>query len=33
MAPLTRTIQGDQVVIQVDDLKKGQICFNFTKKA
>ena len=32
-APLTRTIQGDQVVIQVDDLKKGQSYFNFTKKA
>jgi uncharacterized membrane protein len=32
-APLKRTIQGDQVVIRADDLKKGQTYFNFTKKA
>jgi uncharacterized membrane protein len=31
-APLTRTIQGDQVVIRVEDLKKGQAYFNFSKK-
>lgn len=32
-APLKRTIQGNQVVIRVDDLKKGQAYFNFSKKA
>jgi uncharacterized membrane protein len=32
-APLKRTIQGDQVVILKDDLKKGQSYFNFSKKA
>ena len=32
-APLKRTLQGDQVVIRTDDLKKGQAYFNFTKKA
>ena len=32
-APLKRTLQGDQVVIRADDLKKGQTYFNFTKKA
>jgi uncharacterized membrane protein len=29
-APLNRTIQGDQVVIRVDDLEKGRIYFNFS---
>lgn len=32
-APLKRTIQGDQVVILEEDLKKGQPYFNFSKKA
>ena len=32
-APLKRTIQENQVVIRVDDLKKGQAYFNFSKKA
>ena len=32
-APLTRTIRGDQVVIRVEDLKKGHAYFNFSKKA
>ncbi|MFO7715385.1 Fe-S-containing protein [Desulfosarcina sp.] len=32
-APLKRTIQGDQVVILEDDLKKGQTYFNFSKEA
>ncbi len=32
-APLNRTIQGDEVVILADDLKKGQGYFNFSKKA
>jgi uncharacterized membrane protein len=32
-APLNRTIEGDQVVIRVDDLKKGSSYFNFSKKA
>ena len=32
-APLKRIIQGDQVVILADDLKKGQGYFNFSKKA
>jgi uncharacterized membrane protein len=32
-APLQRTIENDLVVIQVDDLLKGQTYFNFTKKA
>jgi uncharacterized membrane protein len=32
-APLERTIQGDQVVILADDLRKGQTYFNFSKKA
>ncbi len=30
-APLNRTIRGNQVVIRVDDLKKGQAYFNFKK--
>ena len=32
-APLERTIQGDQVVILEEDLKKGQTYFNFSKEA
>ena len=32
-APLKRTIQGNQVIIRLDDLKKGQDYFNFSKKA
>lgn len=32
-APLKRTIQGDQVVILEEDLKKGHSYFNFSKKA
>lgn len=32
-APLERTVQGNQVVIRADDLKKGQAYFNFSKKA
>ena len=32
-APLKRTIENDRVVIQVDDLKKGQAYFNFSPKA
>jgi uncharacterized membrane protein len=32
-APLKRTIQGDQVVILEEDLKKGQTYFNFSKEA
>ena len=32
-APLTRTIQEDQLFIRADDLKKGQAYFNFSKKA
>ena len=31
-APLNRTVQGDQVVILTDDLRKGQGYFNFPKK-
>jgi uncharacterized membrane protein len=31
-APLQRTIQGDQVVIHVDDIKQGRAYFNFTNK-
>ena len=31
-APLSRTIQGDQVVIRVDDLKAGRRYFNFAGK-
>ncbi len=31
-APLTRTIQGDQLVIRTEDLKKGQTYFNFAKR-
>jgi len=32
-APLNRTIEGDRVVLRVDDLKKGAAYFNFSKKA
>jgi len=32
-APLKRTIEGDQVVIHVEDLKKGSTYFNFSPKA
>lgn len=32
-APLKRTIRGDQVVIRVEDLKKGRGYFQFSKKA
>ena len=32
-APLNRTIQGNQVVILEEDLKKGQTYFNFSKEA
>jgi uncharacterized membrane protein len=32
-APLKRTIQGDQLVIQTEDLKKGHTYFNFAKRA
>jgi uncharacterized membrane protein len=32
-APLTRTVQNDQVVIRVADLKAGRSYFNFSKKA
>lgn len=32
-APLERTIDGDQVVIRVDDLRKGAGYFNFAGKA
>ena len=32
-APLKRTIEGDQVVILEDDLKKGYTYFNFSKEA
>ena len=32
-APLNRTIEGDQVVILEDDLKKGFTYFNFSKEA
>jgi uncharacterized membrane protein len=32
-APLKRTIEGDQVVIRVDDLRKGASYFNFSPKA
>ncbi len=32
-APLNRTIQGDQVVILTEDLKKGQTYFNLPPKA
>jgi uncharacterized membrane protein len=32
-APLKRTIEGDQVVIRVEDLKTGRRYFNFSKKA
>lgn len=32
-APLERTIDGDQVVIRVEDLKKGAGYFNFAGKA
>lgn len=32
-APLKRTIEGDQVVIRVDDVKQGRGYFNFSKKA
>ncbi len=32
-APLKRTIQGDQLVIRMEDLKKGQTYFNFAKRA
>lgn len=32
-APLKRIIENNQVVIQVEDLKKGQVYFNFPQKA
>lgn len=32
-APLTRSVQSDQVVIRVEDLKAGRSYFNFSKKA
>jgi uncharacterized membrane protein len=32
-APLNRRIEGDQVVILEEDLKKGQTYFNFSKEA
>ena len=31
-APLKRTIEGDQVVIHVDDVKQGRRYFNFSSK-
>jgi uncharacterized membrane protein len=32
-APLERAIEGDQVVIRVEDIKKGAAYFNFSAKA
>lgn len=32
-APLKRSIEADQLVIRVEDLKKGHTYFNFSKKA
>ena len=32
-APLTRSVDGDQLVIKVDDILKGKPYFNFSGKA
>ena len=32
-APLRRTMQGDQLFLQVDDILKGESYFNFKRKA
>ncbi len=32
-APLKRSIEGDRVVIQIDDIRKGATYFNFSAEA
>ena len=32
-APLTRTVQGDQLILQVTDILEGRRYFNFSGKA